>query len=91
MTRREAIEILRPDRLSGDCTGGVCGCPCGTVVYHDRYFHFDDVAGSYCCGNCMRCWDVKLSITESVSLLSVVGDNVLREYMRKKKNEPVQE
>lgn len=85
MTRKEAIEILRPDYLSVKYTGGVYGCPCGSVLSHGTHFHFDDVVSSYCCGNCTQCWDEKLSIEESSSLLSVVGEDVIRDYLRKKR------
>ena len=85
MTRREAIEILRPDNLSVKYTGGVYGCPCGSVAYHGHFFHFDDAVSSYCCGNCTQCWSEKLSLEESASLLSVVGEDVIREYLKKKR------
>lgn len=93
MTRREAIKILQPDRLGREYTGGVYGCPCGSVAYHGHLFRFDDAISSYCCGNCKRCWDAKLSIDESASLLSVVGEDLIREYLKKKRgteNGPIQ-
>ena len=90
MTRREAIEILKPERLSDDYTGGVYGCPCGKLLYNDRYFYFDMKIVEVCPGNCTRCWDEKLSIQESAALLSAAGVDVIREYLRKKRNEPVQ-
>lgn len=90
MTRKEAIEILNPCRLSDDYTGGVYGCPCGKVLYKNRYFYFDMKIVEACPGDCTRCWDEKLSIGESTSLLSAVGEDVIRAYLRKKRNEPVQ-
>ena len=85
MTRREAIDILRPDRLSGDCTGGVYGCPCGSVVFHGLHFYFDDKVAVCRHSSCEKCWNEKLSIQESAALLSVVGEDVIRDYLRKKR------
>lgn len=87
MTRKEVIKILRPKLLSEDYTGGVYGCPCGNVFYNGRNFYFDN---NVCMGNCTRCWNEKLSIRESASFLSAVGVEVVRAYMRAKKNESVQ-
>ena len=85
MTRKEAIKILSPDRLSADCSGGVSGCPCGKVLYRGRCFYFDMQNIGFCYGDCTRCWDEKLSIDESASLLSAVGEDVIRAYLRNKK------
>lgn len=90
MTRKEAIEILKPERINESCTAGVFGCPCGKVSYRGLNFYFDMQTCSFCCGDCTRCWNEKLSIKESANLLSVVGDDVIRAYLRKKRNEPVQ-
>ena len=90
MTRKEAIEILKPERINESYTAGVYGCPCGKVFFREQYFHFDMQNAGFCFGNCMRCWNEKLSIAEIASLLSVVGEDAIREFLRKKKNEPVQ-
>ena len=91
MTRKEAIEILRPEYLSKWYTGRVYGCPCGSVFSHGRCFHFDkEIEFFICCGDCNACWNEKLSIEESASLLSVVGEDVIRDYLRKNRHEPVQ-
>ena len=90
MTRKEAVEILSPFRISEDCTGGVFGCPCGKVLYKERFFYFDMKTVEACPGDCTRCWNEKLSIKESASLLAAVGAEAVRAYLRKKRNEPVQ-
>ena len=96
MTRKEAIEILKPEHISESCTAGVYGCPCGTIFYQGRYFYFDNAAPECFHArpsvlvDCTKCWNKKLSIEESASLLSAVGEDVIREYLRKKRNEPVQ-
>ena len=96
MTRKEAIEILKPEHISESCTAGVYGCPCGTIFYQGRYFYFDNAAPECfharpsALVDCTKCWNKKLSIEESASLLSAVGEDVVRAYLRKKRNEPVQ-
>ena len=96
MTRKEAIEILRPEDISSQHTGGVYGCPCGSIYYHGRHFYFDNkspVCLKVCSGSvidCTKCWNKKLSIEESASLLSAVGEDVIRAYLKRKRNEPVQ-
>ena len=40
MTRKEAIQLLYPDRVHGDFIGGVYGCPHGTVAYKGKLFYF---------------------------------------------------
>lgn len=85
MTRKEAIKILFPSHVSEEYTGGVYGCPCGKVLYDERYFYFDMKIVEACPGDCTRCWDEKLSIQESASLLSAVGVDVIHAYLREKK------
>ena len=92
MTRKEAIEILRPEDISEKCTAGVFGCPCGTIFYHGRDFYFDNelpecyYAEPGALVDCSMCWDQKLSIKESASLISAVGEDVVRAYLRRKKD-----
>lgn len=92
MTRREAIEILRPEHISEEFTAGVFGCPCGSIYYEGRYFYFDNkVAPCFkarpsALVDCAKCWNKKLSIEESASLLSAAGVEVVRAYLRRKRN-----
>ena len=92
MTRKEAIEILRPEHISDDFTAGVFGCPCGSIYFQGRYFYFDNKiapcfeARPSTLVDCAKCWDKKLSIEESASLISAVGEDVVRDYLRRKRN-----
>ena len=85
MTRKEAIQLLHPDRVHGDFIGGVYGCPHGTVAYKGKLFYFDSKDYITNCDTfCENCWDKPLSVEESASLLSVVGEDVIRRYLKQK-------
>lgn len=85
MTRKEAIQLLHPDRVHGDFIGGVYGCPHGTVAYKGKLFYFDSKDYITNCDTfCEYCWDKPLSVEESASLLSVVGEDVIRRYLKQK-------
>lgn len=85
MTRKEAIQLLYPDRVHGDFIGGVYGCPHGTVAYKGKLFYFDGKDYITNCDTfCEYCWDKPLSVEESASLLSVVGEDVIRRYLKQK-------
>ena len=85
MTRKEAIQLLHPDRVHGDFIGGVYGCPHGTVAYQGKLFYFDSKDYITNCDTfCENCWDKPLSVEESASLLSVVGEDVIRRYLKEK-------
>lgn len=85
MTRKEAIQLLHPDRVHGDFIGGVYGCPHGTVAYKGKLFYFDSKDYITNCDTfCENCWEKPLSVEESASLLSVVGEDVIRRYLKQK-------
>ena len=92
MTRREALAILHPSRVHKDFIGGVYGCPHGTVAYNGKLFYFDSKDYIDNCDTfCEYCWNKPLSIQESASLLAVVGEDVIRGYLRRKHDESIHE
>jgi hypothetical protein len=96
MTRKEAVKIIRPDMVSEDYIGGVYGCPAGTLIYKDRVFFFDtpaeEVSAKLCRTrtDCWLCWEEKLTLAESASLLAAVGESVVRAYMKGKLDGAIQ-